>query len=241
MSLQPVDEELIKRIAAFAGLVVPDGDLALLAGAAQNQLSAAAVLRALELDDVEPIVSSTLAGDDRTLWLSIADASRGLRSGDTTSIELTQAILDRIDATDSSVHAYTGVMRDSAIEDAERADAELAARSPRSALHGIPVAVKDLCFTAGFPTEAGSRVLKGFAAVQRCRRRQASPGGRGDRRQDGDARICLRAGRSSDAKRRDHAGIRGARAPGPLSRSPSVRRLVPWAPIRVGRSGFRPR
>jgi aspartyl-tRNA(Asn)/glutamyl-tRNA(Gln) amidotransferase subunit A len=95
-------------------------------------------------------------------WLSIADASRHLRSGETTSIELTQAILDRIDATDSSVHAYTGVMRDTAIEDAERADAELAARSPRSALHGIPVAVKDLCFTAGFPTEAGSRVLKGF-------------------------------------------------------------------------------
>jgi hypothetical protein len=57
MPLQPVDEELIKRIAAFAGLVVPDEDLALLAGATQNQLSAAAVLRALELDDVEPIVS----------------------------------------------------------------------------------------------------------------------------------------------------------------------------------------
>jgi aspartyl-tRNA(Asn)/glutamyl-tRNA(Gln) amidotransferase subunit A len=95
-------------------------------------------------------------------WLSIAEASKLLRTGDTTSVELTQTILDRIDATDPSVHAYTAVMRDAAVEDAERADTELAARTPRSALHGIPVAVKDLCYTAGFPTEAGSRVLKGF-------------------------------------------------------------------------------
>lgn len=57
MPLQPVDGELIKRVAALAGLVVPDEDIALLAGAAQNQVSAAELLRALELDDVEPIVS----------------------------------------------------------------------------------------------------------------------------------------------------------------------------------------
>jgi aspartyl-tRNA(Asn)/glutamyl-tRNA(Gln) amidotransferase subunit A len=95
-------------------------------------------------------------------WLSIDEASSLLRSGDTSSVELTHAVLDRIDATDPSVHAYAGVMRETAIESAEHADAELAARSRRSALHGIPVAVKDLCFTAGFPTEAGSRVLKGF-------------------------------------------------------------------------------
>jgi hypothetical protein len=57
MALPSIDGELIKHVAAFAGLSVPDGDLALLAGAAQNQLSAADVLRTLELDDVEPIVS----------------------------------------------------------------------------------------------------------------------------------------------------------------------------------------
>jgi hypothetical protein len=57
MPSQPVNEELIKRVAAFAGLIVPDEDLSLLAGAAQNQLTAAELLRALELDDIEPIVS----------------------------------------------------------------------------------------------------------------------------------------------------------------------------------------
>jgi aspartyl-tRNA(Asn)/glutamyl-tRNA(Gln) amidotransferase subunit A len=95
-------------------------------------------------------------------WLSIDEASRLLRSGDTTSVELTQAVLDRIDATEPSVRAYTAVMRETALESAQRADNELVTRSSRSSLHGIPVAVKDLCFTAGFPTEAGSQVLKGF-------------------------------------------------------------------------------
>jgi aspartyl-tRNA(Asn)/glutamyl-tRNA(Gln) amidotransferase subunit A len=93
-------------------------------------------------------------------WLSIAEASRLLRNGETSSVELTQAILDRIAATEPAVHAYARVMDDTALEAAKRADAELdEARSP---LHGIPVGVKDLCFTAGFPTEAGSRVLEGF-------------------------------------------------------------------------------
>jgi hypothetical protein len=55
--LQPIDEQLIKHVAALTGLLVPDEDLGLLAGAAQNQLSEAELLRALELDDLEPIVS----------------------------------------------------------------------------------------------------------------------------------------------------------------------------------------
>jgi aspartyl-tRNA(Asn)/glutamyl-tRNA(Gln) amidotransferase subunit A len=95
-------------------------------------------------------------------WLSIAEASTLLRAAETSSVELTQAVLDRIDSTEPSVRAYTCVMREKALESAERADTELASGSPRGPLHGIPVAVKDLCFTAGFATEAGSRVLKGF-------------------------------------------------------------------------------
>jgi hypothetical protein len=55
--MQPIDQQLIKHVAALTGLVVPDEDLDLLAGAAQNQLTAAEMLRALELDDLEPIVS----------------------------------------------------------------------------------------------------------------------------------------------------------------------------------------
>src|SRR6185437_3166963 len=79
-----------------------------------------------------------------------------------TSAELKAAVLERIEETESSVHAYAGVMADAAIGEAERADGELSDGRARGPLHGIPVAVKDLCFTAGFPTEAGSQVFSGF-------------------------------------------------------------------------------
>jgi hypothetical protein len=57
MTSQSIDTELVQRAATFAGLAVPDGDLALLLAAAQNQLASAEHLRTLELDDVEPIVT----------------------------------------------------------------------------------------------------------------------------------------------------------------------------------------
>lgn len=95
-------------------------------------------------------------------WLSISDLSEQLESRDVGSAEVTAAILRRIEETEPSVRAFAGVMHESALRDAERADRELAAGERRSALHGVPVGVKDLLFTAGFPTAAGSRVMEGF-------------------------------------------------------------------------------
>ena len=95
-------------------------------------------------------------------WLSAAEASRLLSAGDATSAELTAAVLARIEETEPAVHAYAGVMAETATSDAEQCDKELSQGRRRGALHGIPVAVKDLCFTAGFATEAGSRVIAGF-------------------------------------------------------------------------------
>ena len=53
-------------------------------------------------------------------------------------------------------------MTESARAEAERADRELRAGGRRGPLHGIPIGVKDLCHTEGFPTEGGSDVLAGF-------------------------------------------------------------------------------
>ena len=57
MTTQPIDAELIQHVAAFAGLDVPNDDLAMLLAAARNQLASAERLRAIELDDTEPIVT----------------------------------------------------------------------------------------------------------------------------------------------------------------------------------------
>ncbi|MEY2416438.1 MAG: aspartyl-tRNA(Asn)/glutamyl-tRNA(Gln) amidotransferase subunit [Ilumatobacteraceae bacterium] len=99
---------------------------------------------------------------DELHWLSIGELSDRLHARDVSSVEVTEATLQRIEATEGTVHAYAGVMADSALADARRADDEFARGESRGPLHGVPVGVKDLLHTAGFPTEGGSRVLAGF-------------------------------------------------------------------------------
>jgi aspartyl-tRNA(Asn)/glutamyl-tRNA(Gln) amidotransferase subunit A len=95
-------------------------------------------------------------------WRSIAEIAAQLREGAVTSAELTEALLERIEETEPALHAYVGVMAESARRDAEAADAMFARGEIKSPLQGVPVGVKDLCETAGFPTGAGSRSLDGY-------------------------------------------------------------------------------
>jgi aspartyl-tRNA(Asn)/glutamyl-tRNA(Gln) amidotransferase subunit A len=94
--------------------------------------------------------------------LTIHEAGALLRRRQVSSAELTRAALDRIEETEPLVHAYATVLGDSARKEAAQADRELAGGLWRGPLHGIPLGIKDLCYTRGVPTEAGSRVLEGF-------------------------------------------------------------------------------
>lgn len=89
--------------------------------------------------------------------LSITQAGTRLRDGRLTSTALTEATIARIDTRDGDLHAFITVTRDRALQDAARADAELASGIDRGPLHGIPIGLKDLIDTAGIRTTSGSR------------------------------------------------------------------------------------
>jgi amidase len=92
-------------------------------------------------------------------YKTISELAPLIRDGVLSSIELTESQLDRIDRIDGQLKAYATVMADSAREQALAADAEIAAGNYRGPLHGIPVAVKDLCATDGVRTMGGSAVF----------------------------------------------------------------------------------
>lgn len=80
-----------------------------------------------------------------------------LHAGEFSSVELTQAMLTRIEAL-GHLHAYVTVSADHALAQAAKADEEIASGSIRSPLHGVPVAVKDLLATKGIVTTNGMMI-----------------------------------------------------------------------------------
>ena len=71
----------------------------------------------------------------------IATVAAKIKSRDISPVELTQAALERIDATEGRLKAYVAVMADRALADARQAEREIQLGRYRGALHGIPVEI----------------------------------------------------------------------------------------------------
>ena len=99
---------------------------------------------------------------DDVHYLELTEVARRIRVGALSPVELTRAILDRIAALDPKLKAYATLTPEIALEQARRAEAEIARGAIRGPLHGVPIAVKDLCYTKGVPTAAGMPIHKGF-------------------------------------------------------------------------------
>ncbi len=97
-----------------------------------------------------------MALNDELIFSTLADLAAGLQRGEYTSVELTQAYLDRIATFNGALHAFVSCNPAFALLQAQAADLQRRAGLPLPALHGLPIAVKDLCEIAGQVTTAGS-------------------------------------------------------------------------------------
>lgn len=87
-----------------------------------------------------------------------------LKSGETTSSELTESVFSRIEEVDGKVHSYLTLTREQAMEAAGRADERYRKGDPLGDMDGIPVGIKDIFLTEGVRTTAGSKILDNFTA-----------------------------------------------------------------------------
>ena len=94
--------------------------------------------------------------DEAIAYAPVTQLSRWIEARQLTSERLTQIYLHRIDRFNPKLHCVITLLRDHALEQARKADAEIAAGHYRGPLHGIPWGAKDLLDTAGIPTTYGA-------------------------------------------------------------------------------------
>src|SRR5271169_6122277 len=95
-----------------------------------------------------------------TVSVTISELGQRLRRREISPVEVTQDCLSRIEKLNPALNAFITVMAESARAEARRAEAEILRGEWRGALHGVPVALKDLIDTAGVRTTAASALYK---------------------------------------------------------------------------------
>jgi len=91
--------------------------------------------------------------------LGIVELARQIKSRKVSSTEVVEAVLERLDRLNGRLNAFITVAHEQAQKAARQADEELAHGVYRGPLHGVPVSVKDMFFTAGLRTTGGSKIL----------------------------------------------------------------------------------
>lgn len=103
-----------------------------------------------------------MATRDELTRLDVAALAPLLRAKELSPVELTEAYLGRIEALDRKINSYITVTAGLAREQAKAAEREIAAGNWRGPFHGIPIGLKDLCYTKGIRTTAASKILVDF-------------------------------------------------------------------------------
>ncbi len=181
----PITTEMIAKAEMIAGLSFSEAHRELLVEDLNERLEDYAALRAVDLPNaVAPafVFDPRLGGvhppdgtggmawepppfdrppDDETLaFLTVAELSALLKARTVTSRELTELYLRRLKRFDPVLQAVVTLTEDRALEEADRADAELSAGRWRGPLHGVPYGAKDLLAVPGYKTTWGATPYK---------------------------------------------------------------------------------
>ncbi|WP_148287866.1 amidase, partial [Rhodopseudomonas sp. B29] len=101
---------------------------------------------------------------DPTL-LTLTQVAQAIADRTISSREVTQALLDRIAKLDPKLNAFMSIEADAALKAADSADAALARGDRKGALHGVPLAHKDMYYDAGHVVTCGSKIRRDFVAT----------------------------------------------------------------------------
>ncbi len=95
---------------------------------------------------------------------SLVDTAEAIRSKKLSSVEVVRASIARAETLQPVLNCFTQLLAEEALEEAERADTELARGDLRGPLHGVPMAHKDMYYRAGKRTTCGSKIRKDYIA-----------------------------------------------------------------------------
>lgn len=110
-------------------------------------------------------MTNYLVGSNELTHLTAAELAAKIHAGEVSSVEVTQAHLDRIAEIDADIHAFLHVGAAEALAAARDVDTRLAAgEAPASPLAGVPLALKDVFTTTDAPTTCASKILEGYIA-----------------------------------------------------------------------------
>ena len=93
---------------------------------------------------------------------SVADTVQAIRTKRLSPVEITDAVLNRIEELNPRVNAYCTVASEDARRQATEAEAAVMSGDSLGPLHGVPVSIKDITFTKGIRTTGGSRIYEAF-------------------------------------------------------------------------------
>jgi len=96
---------------------------------------------------------------DSAHWLSALEVGTAIGRAEFSSVEMTEAMLGRIEKLDPRYRPYTLILAERAVVQARKLDEETRAGHSRGPLHGVPIGIKDLCDIEGEPTYAGTQFL----------------------------------------------------------------------------------